>query len=117
MDPNKKKKEKELFEEVSSIKNRLSELEAQLEDNKKLNKRLHSDAEKKISAINTVNNRIAKENEQHKWRKEHLISKISDIEIESSRKTAFYKQTEMDITINMSGFDDVECEKKKLQDR
>lgn len=117
MDPNKKKKEKELFEEVSSLKNRLSELESQLEENKKLNKRLRNDAEKKITAINDVNKRIAKENEQHKWKKEHLISKISDIEIESARKTEIYNQTEKDITINLSGFDDVEYENKKLQER
>lgn len=110
-----KKKQKELFEEVSNLKNKLSELEEQLKEGKKLHTRLINEDDRKIELIRNINNSIIEEKEKYAWKKMSLLSRYEQFHRDNDDKIKDATTLKHDLTLDLAGYDVLKEENKKLQ--
>ena len=61
---------------VSALKNKLSETETQLKEEKRIHAKLRYDAEQKQQQVNAIENLIAIEQEKHKWNVDKIVSSV-----------------------------------------
>ncbi len=113
----KAKREKELFEEISGLKNKLSEVEGQLKEAKKVNSRLLVDTDKKNQTLNDLDVAYNENMESFRWRREQISSNMRT-------KTELYEYTlrgmrseESELSQIISGYDTLMIENIQLEKR
>jgi hypothetical protein len=72
--------------ELAKLKNKMLEVEAQLREEKKITQKLRDNSEKKIQHIMALDQEIASEVEQFKWKKEKTMSDMRFLTDESELK-------------------------------
>lgn len=73
-------------EEVSSLKNRLSETEAKLKEEQRVHAKLRFDSEQRQHQLNAVESLIATEQEKHRWNVEKILTSKTALEEGNQRK-------------------------------
>ena len=113
----KAKREKELFEEISGLKNKLSEVEGQLKEAKKVNNRLLDDIEKKNQTLNDLDASYNENMESFRWKREQISSNLrTKVDLhETTLKRVRGEESELLQII--SGYDTLMIENSQLEKR
>jgi hypothetical protein len=91
--------------ELAKLKNKMLEVEAQLREEKKITLKLRDNSEKKIQHIMALDQEIASEVEQFKWKKEKNISDMRFLTDESELKLEDLTEKELFIQHTIAEFD------------
>lgn len=100
--------------ELSRLKSKLSEVETQLKEQKKLSMKLRDNTEKRIREISVVDAEIVAELERFRWKREEAIVLSASFSEDATSKLALMKEEEYRILEEIAGFDVIEEENKKL---
>ena len=113
----KAKREKELFEEISGLKNKLSEVEGQLKEAKKVNNRLLVDTDKRKQTLNDLDVAYNDNMESFRWRREQISSNMhTKIDLYDYTLRGM-RSEESELSQIISGYDTLMIENIQLEKR
>lgn len=113
----KAKRDKELFEEISVLKNKLSEVEGQLKEAKKVNNRLLVETDKKSQTSNDLDVAYNENMESFRWRREQIWSNMrTKIDLYDCTLRGL-RSEESELSQIISGYDTLMVENIQLEKR
>jgi len=109
--------EAKLKEEITSLKNKISDVEEQLKEEQKIRQKLRNEAEAKLKQIALVDESIAKEEKEYNESKQHVSNKLRVYSDRLRSKLQGICKDSNEITEYIAGFDIIEAENDLLNSR